>query len=98
MWTNTPSTFFSGATSSPHLSTGQEQEDTDLSNDSKDLYNSEEATVDEANRSRTVMTSDAEVANGFVKNGTSLPYVFETNKSGKINLIRLTSSLNQFQI
>jgi len=28
------------------------------------------------------MTSDAEVANGFVKNGTSLPYVFETNKSG----------------
>jgi len=29
------------------------------------------------------MTSDAEVANGFVKNGTSLPYVFETNKTGK---------------
>jgi len=68
--------------SSPHLSTGQEQEDTDLSNDSKDLYNSEEQAVDETNRPRTVMTSDAEVANGFVKNGTSLPYVFETNESG----------------
>ena len=54
--------------SSPHLSTGQEQEDTDLSNDSKDLYNSEEQAVDETNRPRTVMTSDAEVANEFVKN------------------------------
>ena len=63
--------------SSPHPSTGQEQEDTDLSNDSKDLYNSEEQAVDEANRPRTVITSDAEVANGFVKNGN------ETNKSGK---------------
>lgn len=83
MWTNTtPSTFFSGATNSPHLSTGQELEDTDLSSDSKDLYNSEEAAVEEANKSRTVLTSDAEVANGFVKNGTSLPYVFETNKAG----------------
>jgi len=30
----------------------------------------------------TVMASDAEVTNGFVKNGTSLPYVIETNKSG----------------
>jgi len=30
----------------------------------------------------TVMASDAEVSNGFVKNGTSLPYVIETNKSG----------------
>jgi len=83
MWTNTtPSTFFSGATNSPHLSTGQELENTDLSSNSKDLYKPEEAGVEEANRSRTVMTSDAEVANGFVKNGTSLPYVFETNKTG----------------
>lgn len=57
-------------------------EDTDLSRDSKDLYNAEAADIEEANRSRTVMTSDAEVANGFVKNGTTLPYVFETNKSG----------------
>lgn len=31
----------------------------------------------------TVMASDAEVSNGFVKNGTSLPYVIETNKSGE---------------
>ena len=31
----------------------------------------------------TVMASDTEVANGFVKNGTSLPYVIETSKSGK---------------
>jgi len=68
--------------SSPHLSTGQELEETDLRSNSKDLYNSEEASVDEANRSQTVMTSDAEVTNGFVKNGTSLPYVFETNKNG----------------
>jgi len=30
----------------------------------------------------TVMASDTEVANGFVKNGTSLPYVIETSKSG----------------
>lgn len=26
---------------------------------------------------------DLQVSNGFVKNGTSLPYVIETNKSGK---------------
>jgi len=82
MWTNTPSTFFSGAMSSPHLYTGQELEETDLRSDSKDLYKSEEAAAEEANVSQTVMTSDAEVANGFVKNGTSLPYVFETNKNG----------------
>ena len=73
--------------SSPHLSTGQELEETDLRSNSKDLYNSEEASVDEANRSQTVMTSDAEVTNGFVKNGTSLPYVFETNKNGMLYLI-----------
>ena len=72
--------------SSPHLSTGQELEETDLRSNSKDLYNSEEAAVDEANRSQTVMTSDAEVTNGFVKNGTSLPYVFETNKNGMLYL------------
>jgi len=30
----------------------------------------------------TVMASDVDVSNGFVKNGTSLPYIIETNKSG----------------
>ena len=34
----------------------------------------------------TVMASDAEVSNGFVKNGTSLPYVIETNKSGEFRI------------
>ena len=33
----------------------------------------------------TVMASDAEVSNGFVKNGTSLPYVIETNQSGTVD-------------
>ena len=32
---------------------------------------------------QTFMASHVEVSNGFVKNGTSLPYVIETNKSGK---------------
>ena len=31
----------------------------------------------------TVMASDVDVSNGFVKNGTSLPYIIETNKSGE---------------
>ena len=31
----------------------------------------------------TVMASEMEVSNGFVKNGASLPYVIDTNKSGK---------------
>lgn len=35
-----------------------------------------------ASASTTVMASEVEVSNGFVKNGTSLPYVIETNKSG----------------
>ena len=34
----------------------------------------------------TVMASDAEVTNGFVKNGTSLPYIIETNKSGEFRI------------
>ena len=33
---------------------------------------------------QTFMASHVEVSNGFVKNGTSLPYVIETNKSGKL--------------
>jgi len=35
-----------------------------------------------AGPSQTFMASHVEVSNGFVKNGTSLPYVIETNKSG----------------
>ena len=31
----------------------------------------------------TVVSSDVDVSNGFVKNGTSLPYIIETNKSGE---------------
>ena len=30
-----------------------------------------------------VMLSDTDVSNGFVKDGSSLPYVFEANESGK---------------
>lgn len=30
-----------------------------------------------------VMLSDTDVSNGFVKDGTSLPYVFEANESGE---------------
>ena len=31
-----------------------------------------------------VMLSDTDVSNGFVKDGSSLPYVFEANESGEI--------------
>merc|ERR1712038_2048063 len=31
---------------------------------------------------RTIMASDGDVTNGFVKNGSSLPYVYEANESG----------------
>ncbi len=32
---------------------------------------------------RTIVASDNEVSNGFVKDGKRLPYVFEANESGK---------------
>ena len=38
------------------------------------------------------MASHVEVSNGFVKNGTSLPYVIETNKSGKNIIITAVST------
>merc|ERR1712038_2108734 len=31
---------------------------------------------------RTIMASDGDVTNGFVKNGSSLPYVYEANETG----------------
>ena len=37
---------------------------------------------------QTFMASHVEVSNGFVKNGTSLPYVIETNKSGEDQSLR----------
>ena len=43
--------------------------------------------------SQTFMASHVEVSNGFVKNGTSLPYVIETNKSGKDKNSQSGSSL-----
>ena len=41
---------------------------------------------------QTFMASHVEVSNGFVKNGTSLPYVIETNKSGKNIIITAVST------
>lgn len=32
---------------------------------------------------RTIVAADNEVSNGFVKDGKSLPYVFEATESGK---------------
>merc|ERR1712079_894800 len=37
---------------------------------------------DDSLRLTTISTNKHEVANGFVKNGSSLPYVYETNDSG----------------
>lgn len=39
--------------------------------------------VEDVARLGTITSSEAEVANGFVKNGSSLPYVFETSETGK---------------
>ena len=40
-----------------------------------------------------VMLSDTEVANGFVKDGSSLPYVFEANEAGKCDIFRIRDPL-----
>ena len=37
----------------------------------------------EVDQSTTLTASECEVTNGFVKNGTSLPYIIETNNSGE---------------
>ena len=34
------------------------------------------------NATKTIVASDADVSNGFVKSGRSLPYVFEASESG----------------
>ena len=36
-----------------------------------------------ASTSKTIVTSDDEVSNGFVKDGKRLPYVFEANETGQ---------------
>jgi len=41
-----------------------------------------DTTEDDSLRLTTISTNEHEVANGFVKNGSSLPYVYETNDSG----------------
>ena len=45
----------------------------------------------------TVVSSDVDVANGFVKNGSSLPYIIETNKLGE-KFIKLELSMAYFKI
>jgi len=62
------------------LSTGG-RDDSDLTNDSVDFYTNGTPS-EKLVGSRTILASDGDVANGFVKNGTTLPYVYETNESG----------------
>ena len=38
----------------------------------------------------TVTAQECEVTNGFVKNGTSLPYIIETSNSGEVQKLILT--------
>ena len=47
-----------------------------------------------------VVMSENEVTNGFVKDGSSLPYIFETNDSGKLSqtFIFNPNSLLNFKI
>ena len=48
------------------------------------LDSTPDTTEDDSLRLTTISTNEHEVANGFVKNGSSLPYVYETNDSGMI--------------
>lgn len=41
--------------------------------------------VQATSTSKTIVASDNEVSNGFVKDGKMLPYVFEANESGTIS-------------
>ena len=45
-------------------------------------FDAPDTTDDDSLRLTTINTNEHEVANGFVKNGSSLPYVYETNDSG----------------
>ena len=38
---------------------------------------------------KTIVASDSDVSNGFVKSGRSLPYVFEASESGRFQNIRI---------
>jgi len=86
----------SGVTSSPHQFTGNLVED--LNNNGNGYeYNSmaEHENVSSSNEvdlgivreevveTGTIMSAEADVTNGFVKNGASLPYVFKTSETGK---------------
>jgi len=51
-------------------------------NTSVTSFESPDNTEDDSLRLTTISTNEHEVANGFVKNGSSLPYVYETNDSG----------------
>jgi len=64
----------------------QQQDDEDSCQDSNqgqnllnsdNLYNSSSAST-----TKTIVASDGDVSNGFVKSGRSLPYVFEASESG----------------
>ena len=50
-----------------------------------------DTTEEDSLRLTTINTNEHEVANGFVKNGSSLPYVYETNDSGKSYFSLVTS-------
>ena len=54
-----------------------------------------DTTEEDSLRLTTINTNEHEVANGFVKNGSSLPYVYETNDSG-ISYFFLSSPLSNY--
>jgi len=58
----------------------QQQQD-DSSQDHHGLIQQSESTGD-YNCTKTIVASDSDVSNGFVKSGSSLPYVFEASESG----------------
>jgi len=58
----------------------------DLTNNSVDFYTNGSPTERNVG-SRTILASDGDVANGFVKKGTQLLYVYETNESGSSKIL-----------
>ena len=46
------------------------------------FHNAAVAATQAGNATKTIVASDADVSNGFVKSGRSLPYVFEASESG----------------
>ncbi len=63
----------------------QQQQD-DSSQDHHGLIQQSESTGD-YNCTKTIVASDSDVSNGFVKSGSSLPYVFEASESGSTQII-----------